>query len=503
MSTKKRVLENSFLYTFSSLLINAVSFFLLPVYTLFLTPQDYGIVNLANNFIQVTIFAIAFSLYSAVVRFYADFKNDIEKVKRFYGTIVTFTGISGMVIVSLGLIFNEILISWFFDGISFYPAVFIILLSVTFFSLRNLHHSMLQGMQQGKKLTLINLIFFGLQVCLTLFFIGILKLGAIGVLLTTCLLNIGYFIYMVFDLKRNNLITFCIDVKILRAALAYSLPLIPHDSSTQIASFASRIFINVNGSLASVGLYSVASQFGALIDTVQSSVNRAFQPWFYEMMNKDNLNSKREVVNLSSFLLLLYSLVYLGIGLFSQEVIILMTNKGYILAWTIIPILVIAFSLKSIYYFYVNVLFYHKSAVRFIFIATIIGSFADIISAYMLVPKYGMYGAAISFLIAKMIVVTIVVLLSKRYDDIGYRVKGMLRIIISSIIFMGVGLYFSYTKYMTVFSWSNLFYKICIFLLYLIYAYLTNRKIIKKIVNTEKIQQVLKKKGKLKSKHSA
>ncbi|MBL1992578.1 sugar lyase, partial [Klebsiella pneumoniae] len=91
-------LENSFLYTFSSLLINAVSFFLLPVYTLFLTPQDYGIVNLANNFIQVTIFAIAFSLYSAVVRFYADFKNDIEKVKRFYGTIVTFTGISGMVI---------------------------------------------------------------------------------------------------------------------------------------------------------------------------------------------------------------------------------------------------------------------------------------------------------------------------------------------------------------------------------------------------------------------
>ena len=50
MSAKSKVLENSFLYTFSSLLAKAVGFLLLPVYTLFLTPEDYGITNLVNSF---------------------------------------------------------------------------------------------------------------------------------------------------------------------------------------------------------------------------------------------------------------------------------------------------------------------------------------------------------------------------------------------------------------------------------------------------------------------
>ncbi|NMB34189.1 MAG: oligosaccharide flippase family protein, partial [Clostridium sp.] len=71
-----RVLENSFLYTFSSLLVKAIGFLLLPVYTLFLTPEDYGTTNLVNSFNSVATFILAFSLYVAVIRFYVDYKDD-------------------------------------------------------------------------------------------------------------------------------------------------------------------------------------------------------------------------------------------------------------------------------------------------------------------------------------------------------------------------------------------------------------------------------------------
>lgn len=494
MSSKRKVLENSFLYTFSALLVKAIGFFLLPVYTLFLTPKDYGIINLINSFTQVAIFFVAFSLFSAVIRFYADYKDDREKLKRFYGTVITFIFISSSVFVTLGLVFNNVLISWFFKGISFYPIVLIALLTLTFFSLHTIHQSVLQGMQQGKKLTIINLSVFSLQVCLNLFFIGVLKLGAIGVLLATFIINIGYFIYMLFDLKKNNLIAFCIDMKILREALSYSVPIMPHNLSTHIANFASRVFINNSWSIALVGLYSVASQFAVLIDTVQTSVNKAFAPWFYDMMNTSKEESKKDVVSLSHFLLILYSILYMGIGLFSQEVIIIMTNERYLMAWTVIPILVIGFSVKSIYYFYVNVLFYYKNAARKIFIATITGSFADIVLAFVLVPRYGMYGAAVAFLIAKVIIVAIVVFISKKYNDIGYRVTRMLKIVVPSLLFMGGGLYFSYTKYMTVFSWINLLFKLGILIIYLVYLYFTNKKMINRIVESGKIQQILRRK---------
>jgi O-antigen/teichoic acid export membrane protein len=294
-----------------------------------------------------------------------------------------------------------------------------------------------------------------------------------------------------FDLRKSRLITLCIDTGILKEALKYSIPIIPHNLSTNIASFASRVFINQSGSLAYVGLYSVATQFAMLIDTIQASVNQAFAPWFFEMMNKKDETGKNDIVELSHFLLIIYSLVYMAIGLFSQEVIILMTNRTYYMAWTVIPILVIAFSVKSIYYFYINILFYYKDAAKKIFIATIIGSFADIMIAFVLVPIFGMYGAALSFLVAKIAVVSIVVVMSRKYHDIGYRIPAMLKVIMPSLLFMGAGLYFSYTKYLTEFSCITLLYKLVILFIYLVFMYMTNRDMMSRILNSGKIKQVL------------
>src|SRR5690554_1548794 len=463
MVAKKTVLINSFLYTFSALLFKAINFFLLPVYTTFLTPEDYGVKNLVNSFTSVAIYIIAFSLYAAVIRFYADYKENNEKLKRFYGTVIIFVIISSSIFTILGIVFNNILVALFFKGISFYPIVLIALLTLSFVTLHRIHQNILQGRQEGKKLTILNLIVFGTQVCLTLLFIGIYKFGVIGVLFSIFIVNFCYSIYMFFDLLRNNLITLCIDLELLKVALKYSIPILPHNISTPIASFVSRVLINISGTLSLVGLYGVASQFGLIIDTVQISVNKAFMPWFFEMMNKNDEHSKQEILSLSRFLLIIYSVVYMLIGLFSQEIIIVMTTESYIMAWTIIPILVVGFSVKSIYHFHLNILFYYKEASRKIFIATISGSLADIVLAFVLVPVYGMYGAAIGFVIGKIIIVVIIVYISNRYQNIGYRVTGMLKIIIPSLFFMTVGLYLSYSKYIQVFSVVNLLYKIGIF----------------------------------------
>lgn len=492
MSGKYRVLVNSFLYTLSALLVKAIGFLLLPVYTLFLSPEDYGITNLVNSFTQVAIFIIAFSLYSAVVRFYADYKDDREKLKRFYGTMVVTVSISGIIFVILGFIFHNQLILYFFEGISFYPIIVIALVNLFFVCLFTIHQSIMQGMQQGEKLTTRNLIVFAAQVCLNLLFICVFRLGAVGILLASLIINVIYFIYMLIDLKKSDLVTFCIDSKILKESLKYSIPIMPHNLSTHIASFTSRIFINNSGNLASVGLYGVASQFGTIVDTVQSSVNQAFGPWFYEMMNTKSKEKRKEIVDFSESLLIMYSLIYMGVGLFCQEVMILMTNERYIMAWTAIPILVVAFSIKSVYYFYVYVLYYYKKATKKIFIATVTSSLANIMIAFLLVPLYGMYGASISFLAAKIIVVLIVVIMSKKYEDIGYKVGRMLKIIIPSLLFMGAGLYFSYTKYIRIFSWTNFFYKIGVLIVYILYLYFTNKKLIHKIIASGKIQQVLK-----------
>jgi len=484
MDSRKKVFENSFLYIFSSLLVKAINFLLLPIYTYFLTPEDYGITNMVASFSGVAIYIIAFSLYSSVIRFYVDYKDDRERLKRFFGSIIIFVFISGIVFFLLVILFRHQIIEWFFEGIPFFPYILISISTLIFSTLHLIHQNILKGMQEGKKLIIINLIVFFFTVLLNLLFICIFKFGALGVLLTTLIINVLYIFVLVFDLIKNNLIKFCLDFNLLKAALKYSIPILPHDISTQIAQFASRVFINKTDSLANVGIYSVSNHFGSVIDLIQASFNQAFQPWFFETMKERNDESCINIISLSSFLMIIYTFIYMGIGLFSQEVIILLLPKSYALAWTVIPILVLGFSVKSIYYFYVNILFYYKKAVRVLFISTITGSLIDIILAYYLVPHYGMYGAAIAFVFAKIIVVIIVVFLSKRFDDIGYRVLNMLKIIIPSLIFMGIGLYLSYTKYLTSFSWTNLAFKLLVCVLYMIFVFFTN---IKYVINAIKV----------------
>ncbi|MGE7664895.1 oligosaccharide flippase family protein [Ureibacillus composti] len=486
MSEKRKVLENSFFYTLSTLLVKGISFFLLPLYTLFITPEEYGTVNLILNFSNVAIYIVGFSLYSSVLRFYTDYKANTEMLKRFYGTIISFILISGMLFLFLGVVFHNLIVNYFFRGISFYPIIIIALITITFTCFHTIHQNILQSMQKGLTLTKINLLVFALQVGLNVLFVCVFKFGVLGILIATLIIEIGYSIYMLIYLRKNNLITFCIDKNILRDALNYSLPIMPHNLSTYIATFFSRIFINNNGSLSLVGLYSVAYQFSGIIDLIQTSVNRAFMPWFFETLNSRNDSKSEEIVNLSLFLLNIYSVLYVLIGLFAQEVLILITSKSYSIAWTTIPILVVAYSAKSIYYFYVNILFYYKEASKKLFIATITGSIADILIAFILIPKLGMYGAAISFLIAKIIVIFLVVLISNKQVDIGYRVKDMLKIVIPSWIFIGVGLYFSYSKFLLEINFLNFIYKCIILILYLTFVYLTNKKVIIQIINSRK-----------------
>ena len=84
----KRVLKNSSIYSFINVLQKAISFFLLPIYTAFLTPGDYGLVALISSFFGFIALLIMLALNGAISRYYFVYKNDEKRVKEFLGTIV-------------------------------------------------------------------------------------------------------------------------------------------------------------------------------------------------------------------------------------------------------------------------------------------------------------------------------------------------------------------------------------------------------------------------------
>ncbi len=479
MSGKKRVLQNSVIYTFSNMLLKTFSFFLLPLYTSYLTTKDYGITGLVGSFTSVAGYIIAFSLFSAVVKFYTEFQDDPVKVKRLFGTLFIFVFLSGCVFSFLFFLLKNVLMNVFFRGIDYFPTIFIALLGLTFNGSYTIYTSILQALQRAKKFAITSIAFFFAQLLLNILFVVVIKMGANGVLLASAITYASFMIYAILDLRAAGIIIFCIDSRILITTLKYSIPIIPHNLASTIAQLISKIFLNTNFKLSSVGLFNLGTQFGAIADMIQSSVYSAFMPWLYRQLKENNESRGNQIVSLSNCLLFVYGICFLGLSFFSQELILIFSNINYYKAWTVVPLIVISYVIKTPYYFYIGVLFYYVDLSKKIFWATCSSALVNIALSAILIPRLDMYGSVLADILAMILRVTIIVILSKKRVTFEYKFKDFLIFTVGTIIFIGIGLIPSFLYFPYSLSMINFGYKVFIIMIYCGIYYLYFKKDLK------------------------
>lgn len=467
---KKGVLINSALYTFGNLLLKVFSFFLIPLYTTYLAPEQYGILNLATSFTTVFSVIMSLGLQSAVIRFYVDYKEDKYLLPRMFGTIIsTILLFSALISIALFLT-KKYWMHILFEDIKFYPIVFLAILISIVTSLYTVYQDSLKGMQQSKKSVTLTYIFFFLLLGANLITVVNLKMGAAGILASTFLVNFIMVIVMIIDLKNHGLLYFCIDKNILKAMLKYSLPIVPHSMSYTLTNFITRIIINTKMSLSSLGLYTLALQFGTVSDVALNSVQSAFQPWFFGKLKDRKKDAKRtdeEIRDVSYLLMWLYGLMYIVIASFSKEAVYLMAAPSYHTAWIYVPAMIAVISIKGPLYFYNNFLFYNKEKSIFIFVTTFTGCVVSIILTLLLIPKFGIFGPilanAASIIIRFVISIPIVYIQAKEI----YSFLKLTSLSLIPIFFIGMALLPSYFNLIET-LWPDIVYKIGIISIYVL-----------------------------------
>ena len=470
----KKLILNSMIYSLSGLLIKCFSFFLLPIYTAYLSTEDYGITNISSSFLHTMSFIVTFSLFSAVMRFYVDLKDDAEKLKRFYGTIILFTCASGGIWTILLILFRNVISNLIFSGVDFFPVIFVSVISLIFSCLHTIYDNILKSQQKAAKSSILSFIYFIVTVSLNIFFVAVLRLGARGVVLATLISGVIYTIYFVFDIMVSRSVRWCIDLPLLKVSLKYSIPIIPHNLSTQIAILISQALIGGTASLGAVGVYAIASQFGNIADTVQSYVNQAYGPWLYEKLHEKQEDYKLAIRSLVRMLVMVIVFLLLGITLFAEDYILGFLNSSYSEACKYVPWVILVYALKIPYYFYINVLFYFKKAARFIFIATLSGSLINILLSALLIPGFGIYGSIAADLICMLIRVAIVVIISLKFENIGIKLRDFVFGILVFIFFAFIAIAPSLLNFSGEFSLYRFLYKgmiICVYLALLLLIY--------------------------------
>ncbi len=390
---QKALFKNSFIYSVTTFVQKGLVFLLLPLYTRYLPPHEYGIVTviLAISFISSAFFT--FGLDSAIIRFYYDARHDTDEFKKLFGTLLIALFCISLSAFILAVTAFTPVVQFFMGDIPFYPYAYIGFAIVVFQPLYNLCLAFLQAKHQAASYSILSFIYFILNIGFIILLVVILHKGAIGYLLSILVAQALSSVIGLMILRKEFLFTF--RTKFLKKALNYSMPLIPHSVASQAAGYADRIILNKFLVTSMAGIYHLGYVLSMPIEVLTFSINRAYTPLFFKQVSekKDELS---EVVDVGLVISLIYLFFSTALAIFSFEIVSWFFDESFLSAYKVIPFISFSFANTGFYYLFSTVLFYDKSLTKFVPASTIIAGITIITLDLILIPQFGFLGAGIA-----------------------------------------------------------------------------------------------------------
>ena len=438
--SSQKIFNNSLLYSIGTLFSKAVGFFLVPIYTYNVSDTEYGIATTITTFVSTFGIVVMLSLRAALIRFYNEY-DETEKPK-FIGTVTTFVTLNAVVICTLLCLLHKFYVPFLFKEIDFYPLVFMGVISLGAEGIYLVYQSTLQAKQDGKQYSINSILYLIVHAITVIVFVWAMKLGAVGIILSNCICNIIFAFYGIAAMIHSRTMRFSWNSKMLSRSLKYSLPILPHNLSNNLNTYATKLIINNSIGYVVSGMYTLAVQFSTIISLVQTSINLAFRPWFIEQMEKEK-EGRFQIKYMTVMIMAIYSFVAVAIALFCKELVLLMTEKSYTDSWKMVPFFVVTQLIAFIYYSHVQALMYNVKMSKFTMICSITGLLVNVITAILLVGKLNIYGVLIASFVSQTVLATLTVLMSRKAEKVDFGLPKMIIYILIAIVLSALGMFIS------------------------------------------------------------
>lgn len=418
MSLARRIGKSSFVYTISSALQRGATFLLLPVYTRFLNPDQYGIFAVVNVISGALLVLFTLGLHGAMTRYYFEYRREPEQLREFWGTVLTFVFLLSAGLGLLLLLFGEYILKPVTTSIPFLPYIALGIGAAIFQPVLTIFLVLLQTREEAGRFAFYNLAQFVINVSLVVSLVVFLKWGAEGPLAANLVTAAVFSPICLYALRHEYKV--CLRLRYLRQALRYSLPLVPHLLSGQVMSITDRLFLNRFLSAASAGIYNVGFMVSASMNLLTDAVNKAYVPVSMDVLQSQESAQRASLKRVGMTLAILYALLATLISFFAREAISLLTTAAYHEGYAVVPYIVFGFALGGVYLIFVNILFYLSHTTRYIALGTVGGAIVNVGSNLLLIPMYGMKGAALSALASQLTTVLIIAVIGRRYEFIRW-----------------------------------------------------------------------------------
>jgi O-antigen/teichoic acid export membrane protein len=431
-SIMKDVAKHSIIYGVSDILSRAIGFIMIPLYTHYLTPADYGTLELLDLTCYIIGIFVAMGVAQAVIRFYFEYTDQKKRDQVISVAMITLWAVFAVVLCVLILLSKQISFI-VFKSADFYHLLNIIFISTVVGLSNEIPLTLLRI--QGKSVAYVSISITKLIITLTLniLFIVKFKMGVPGILYSGLIAAslIGVFVTTM-TLRRLKL---SYSFPMLRLMLGYGLPLMWTWAGMFIVNFGDRFFLQRFTSLSDVGIYSLAYKFGMLPNVIiLSPFLMIWAPKRFDLLKEPNAKDIYSTV--FTYFMFLQIFVGLGIVMIIKEVIQLIAEPNYWTAWQYVLPILLAYILNGIYIF-VQFGIHLENKTKYLAYASLFAAGINIGGNLLLIPAMGIWGAAIATLITYAFLMIYIYVPSQKLYHISYQWTR-----IGHMTAVAIGLYF-------------------------------------------------------------
>jgi O-antigen/teichoic acid export membrane protein len=423
------------IYGIGSVLLRFIGVFTLPLFTSYLSPEEYGVLAMLTLLAMVVQPIFGLGLSAAIGPSYFE-STDLEGKSKVVWSSFLISLVSVMVLL---------LSSWFFSAsigrIILLPGAYIPLISLSLFGcgFTILATPFIQRVQFEKKVSFYITITIVSTLCsiLVSVYLVVYRLqGLKGMLWGQLAGNfITCIVFMLEALKRTKL---KICVQSIKTLLRLGLPLVPAFALVFVLMHSNKYILKLLSGLDAVGIYSIGFSLGSTISLVTNGVSSAWYPFFMGFINRqEEVNSLFGRV--TSYYVVGGGYLCLLFVLFAKPVVLLLSQSSFHEAHVVVGAVAVANFAQTLFYFFLPGVYFRKE-IKFVAVVQGIAVILSMPLNYFLIRYFSVLGAGIGLALSNLMMAALMYLWNlwnqDRYININYEFKriGLFFLMISIIV---------------------------------------------------------------------
>lgn len=276
----------------------------------------------------------------------------------------------------------------------------------------SIYQSYMQAEQKSKRYVVISVSYTLVYILLSVLLLTVLQLPGYAMLLSLLVTNIIFFCIAIADVFFVQKSRFTVSSADFKQCAGYSIPLLPNVLAGSLVGFLSKYILSISDSISSSGIFGICMQFGNIMEVFNTSTNNALRPWF---------NAKMDTGDASGEINSTINVIHKGVGviccaatLFSQEVVIVMTDSSYHDAWKAVPIMIAAYFIRFIFFNNTLPALYNIRMSKYVSVLSVSGCLINVLICAFLSEPLGIYGCALAYLIQNLLMAAAAMLLASK-----------------------------------------------------------------------------------------